>query len=341
MVWLLLVVTLLVSVAASIVFDCGRVPTAPGDRRNNKSRVVVAHWNVEWLFADRWERRWQSAEEAQQHLFAVADAIAAHPEVDIWHLAEVEDCAVLRQVARADPTLAAFLVRGTDSATGQQVGILSRVDPVALFRSDARARYPVAGTMCGSSRSGTSGVSKHLVAHFRPSVFPAFSLIGAHLLAHPSDPDRCVQREAQATVLQSLIQKELAHTAHVAVVGDFNDYDSVIMDARSSKSISQTLALMKDAIQELPGDELHNAAMHVNQSLRYTSYRNEENLCAPPQHSSTAIDHILLSTSLARLVTDVRFGTRAFDAPCRSSRMFSDHWPVFVTLTANGEAREL
>ena len=46
----------------------------------------------------------------------------------------------------------AYLVPGTDHMTGQNVGILSRIDPSRdLRRIESRKLYPVPGSTCGAS----------------------------------------------------------------------------------------------------------------------------------------------------------------------------------------------
>jgi hypothetical protein len=114
-------------------------------------------------------------------------------------------------------------VLGTDTATGQNVALLTRIDPSnSLSRSEERVEYPVQASACGYKKGGkgqkrgakldSSGVSKHFIARFTlpnpicnqlssscsaPSL--DISLIAAHLVAKPVDPRACAQREAQAT----------------------------------------------------------------------------------------------------------------------------------------------
>ena len=60
-----------------------------------------------------------------------------------------------------------YLKKGTDSSTGQNVGLLTRVDPlVSLYRSEARYDYPVYGSKCGYTGTGSTGVSKHYITEF-------------------------------------------------------------------------------------------------------------------------------------------------------------------------------
>ena len=92
---------------------------------------------------------------------------------DIVSLEEVEDCAILQRLAdalaaRGQKGYVPYMVKGTDTSTGQNVGLLTKVDPVAdLSRTEARAAFPVEGNQCGYSGSGgTYGVSKHYRTKF-------------------------------------------------------------------------------------------------------------------------------------------------------------------------------
>lgn len=332
--WLLVVV---VGLASALSFDCDAAPASPEDRRPNATRLVVGHWNVEWLFLSRWDRRWASREEAEEHLAAVA-AVIRTSNVDVLHLAEVEDCSVVRRLAAAvarlgDSSYRGYLVKGTDTATGQNVALLTRVDPVAgLWRSGARASFPVAGSACASEREGSTGVSKHLVAVLQPRGFPRLSVVGAHLVARPSDPSRCAQREAQSVVLQGVVA-QLLRDGPVVLLGDFNDFDGAVRDARASRPMARTLALLKDAVPARPGDELTNVARLVAPQDRFTAYFDPapvRGTCRPARASSSSIDHILASTDLD--VGSVAFRNAAFPPPCAGAAPVSDHWPIFATL---------
>ena len=57
-------------------------------------------------------------------------------DADIVHFNEVEDCRVLRLLMDMLPGhgYRAYLVPGTDNMTGQNVGVLTRIDPPATYR---------------------------------------------------------------------------------------------------------------------------------------------------------------------------------------------------------------
>ena len=98
--------------------------------------------------------------------------------------------------------------------------------------------YPIASTTCNSTYTGSYGVSKHYISTFNVggSKIAVFSM---HLLAFPDDQNRCVQREAQATVMQQAITPYVNNGYEIIVIGDLNDFDSSVIDANGNKPISQ------------------------------------------------------------------------------------------------------
>jgi hypothetical protein len=123
-----------------------------------------------------------SKSEAKSHIEEIAKQLD-ELDADIFHLAEVEDCEALSLVKDAMQNGAQykiFFVQGTDSATGQDVILLSRVDPSdKLWRTSARASYPLANSECGyDDAARDTAASKHLFAKFKVDNFPEFLLVG-------------------------------------------------------------------------------------------------------------------------------------------------------------------
>jgi hypothetical protein len=305
------------------------------------------------LFLSRFDKRWSSYAEAERHLDDVA-SLLANIEFDIAVLLEVESCDVLAALKTrlADPNIEYYLVPGTDSATGQNVGMLTRVTPddPGLFRTSSRADYPELGpdaNLCGYSSSdapsGSSAVSKHAMAYFSleaPESGPALPsplfLVGAHLLAFPDEKERCLKRQAQASVLAAEVRERLDEVGGVILTGDFNDFDGTVLDIRGSLPISTVLEQLKDVDEEKPGDELLNAASHVDEDQRFTAYYSPGS-CRPADSGSSSIDHVLLSSSYAKHVVSVEM-LHEYPPPCASQGgLYSDHWPVRVVLSATEE----
>jgi hypothetical protein len=66
-------------------------------------------------------------------------------------------------------------------------------------------------------------VSKHQYTTFNVSgLDKPIALVGMHLLAFPDDKTRCLQREAQATVLAELTATLISQGNYVVLLGDMN-----------------------------------------------------------------------------------------------------------------------
>jgi len=137
---------------------------------------------------------WKTESEARLHIRALAQVVE-RLSPDILIMEEVEDCYVVKELNKLIPKLgyAPYVLRGTDTATGQNVGLLTRVDPVEdLKRTTNRVEYPISGNKCGYSGSnGDYGVSKHFYTRLHLSgVNKNIFLVAGHFLAFPDRTDR-------------------------------------------------------------------------------------------------------------------------------------------------------
>ena len=169
------------SFITSFVFADTECPvvTSIGDRRTDKNKLRLVQYNVEWLFIDYYAGMdcpgkgctWHSLSDAEKHMTYVTN-VTRTLNPDIIHFCEVEGCDELNMVKTIlnenELTYMSYLKRGTDTSTGQNVGMLTKIDPVvSLYRSEERISYPIHGTQCGNtSASGTTGVSKHFITEF-------------------------------------------------------------------------------------------------------------------------------------------------------------------------------
>jgi len=313
---------------------CKTAPAVPKDTRPDKTVLRVGTFNCEWLFLDNWQKNWPSREEAVEHLHLIADVLRIL-NYDVLNLVEVESCNVLQQLIAAigDSSYRAYLVPGTDTATGQNVALLTRVDPIEdLWRTANRIDYPIPGSTCGYSGTGTYGVSKHYFTRIHPENFPVIFLAGAHLLAFPDRTDRCSFREAQATVLKDIVLREVKKSEEFIVFGDLNDWDGSVLDVVSSRPISKVLQILKDIDPTAPGDELHNIGIIAPQGDRFTAYYSPSS-CKPKNLGSSSIDHMLVSADLLKMASAGNpFKTSLYNAPCATQLPMSDHWPIQVVL---------
>ncbi|KAI8816404.1 Endonuclease/exonuclease/phosphatase [Fimicolochytrium jonesii] len=329
---------------------CSEAPTTPGDRREDKTVLTIGNFNAEWLFLDggtgglRCPGRscpWKNKAMALDHMNHVAQTIASLGLPDIIHLSEVEGCNALDELIKVlendhgagQGTYRGYLVPGRDTALGQQVALITKIDPTDhLTRTDDRIIYPVPGSTCGFTKPGTpsrlQGNSKNYIARFVVNGV-GITLGGTHLIAYPDKRDRCEKREAQAQVLSQAIQAQLSSfpSDEVIIMGDFNDYDDQIIDAAGviDTPISQAL----NHLRTTTSPPLFNLA-HTwhNQSERYTNWYDRNGDCVDgggDEH--VLIDHVLVSAGLRGRLMESR--------PVHKYKNFcgtvdSDHWPIYA-----------
>jgi exonuclease III len=319
--------------------ECPTV-TSIGDRRKDKNSLRLVQYNVEWLFIDYYSAMdcpgngctWHSVSDAQTHMSYVANTIKTL-QPDIINFCEVEGCDELNMLKdQLDSSYNPYLKKGTDTGTGQNVGMLTRMDPlVSLYRSEEKIAYPISGTKCGSTTaSGTSGVSKHYITEFKIGTMNV-AMIGAHLLAIPTDPARCVQREAQAQVLQNIVSSYIQKGYEVILIGDMNDYDAEVLDLNSDKPTSRVLDIMKGLDGQKKGTyTLTNIATKIAQSERYSDWWDSDNNCnTSSQKDLSMIDHVLVTSNINKKITNA-YIYHGYKEYC--GKWDSDHWPVVIDI---------
>ena len=316
------------------------VDSLNNDRRENKNRLRLVQYNVEWLFMDYYSGSdcpgngctWKNASEANIHMNYVSE-IVNRLEPDIINFCEIEGCDelnLLNSLLYAGQEYMPYLKKGTDTSTGQNVGILSKIDPVtSLYRTELKYNYPINGSNCGYTGAVSStGVSKHLITEFKINGI-AIAFITAHLIASPTDPSRCAQREAQASVLQTMIQSYIADNYEIIMMGDFNDYDGEVLDMNSDAPTSRVLDILKGHYGIYAGQyELFSVAEKMDQNERYSDWWDSDNNCNTASISDySMIDHILVTPVLQEYISNV-FIYHGYDEYC--GKYNSDHYPVIV-----------
>lgn len=333
-------------------YDCPYVnQNYLNDRREDNSKLRLVQFNAEWLFIDYYSPSncpgngcsWTTLDDANYHMSLISNIIT-ELNPDIINICEVESCNELNMLideidmnkdVNATNTYNPYLIKGTDTSTGQNVGMITKIDPIVnLYRSEEKITYPIEGTKCGNtSVYGTTGVSKHYITEFSLNLESSekmnVALIGAHLLAIPTDPSRCVQREAQAQVLQNIIHTYFLKNFEVIVMGDMNDYDMETLDMNSNKPTSRVLNIIKGIEGDKAGTySLTNSAHKLDQKERYSDWYDSDNNCDTMSNKDySMIDHILVSKLLESRIKDV-FIYHSYSEYC--GKMNSDHYPVVV-----------
>lgn len=319
--------------------DCPIV-TSIGDRRNDKNTLRLVQYNAEWLFVDYYANidcpgsgcTWHTIADAKTHMSYVSNVLATL-QPDIVSLCEIEGCDELNMLKeQLGSSYNSYVKKGTDTSTGQNVGILTKVDPVvSLYRSEEKISYPISGTKCGSTTvSGTTGVSKHYITEFVLNSMN-IAMIGVHLLAIPTETSRCVQREGQAQVVQNIVYSYILKGYEVILVGDMNDYDAEVLDINSDNPTSRVLDILKGLDGQYKNTySLTNVAISIPQSERYSDWWDSDNNCnTSSQKDLSMIDHILVTPNIDKKITKA-FVYHGYKEYC--GKWNSDHWPVVIDI---------
>lgn len=333
---------LLLALFSSIAFadtECPEVKTIT-DRRSDKTKLRIVQYNVEWLFIDYYSEMncpgdgctWKNQTAAQTHMNTVVKRVQAlNP--DIINFCEIEGCDELNMLkAKLGSSYMPYLKKGTDSSTGQNVGMLTRVDPLtSLYRTEDRYNYPIPGSKCGyTGPPGSSGVSKHYITEFE---FGGMNIafIAAHLVAIPTEASRCAQREAQASVLQTVIADYIQNDYEIIMLGDFNDFDAEVSDLNSDKPTSMVLDILKGYKGDYAGKyELYNIAETIPQNSRYSDWWDSDNNCNTSSNNDySMIDHILVTDAIRKNIGDT-FIYHEYKEYCGTYD--SDHFPVVLDI---------
>tara|TARA_Y100001970_G_scaffold228967_1_gene283819 strand:- start:9687 stop:10580 length:894 start_codon:yes stop_codon:yes gene_type:complete len=292
-------------------------------------------YNVEWLFLDYYKNSdcpgngctWKNKTMANTHIQYISNVINKF-NPDIINLCEVEGCDELNMVIKnTSNNYNPYLIKGTDTSTGQNVGMLTKLDPInELYHITDTYHYPISNSKCNYNGSGNVGVSKNYVSLFKwNDINVAF--ISIHLLAYPTDHERCSKREAQAKIIENLIIDYTNKNYEIFIIGDFNDYDNDIMDINNSKPISQVLDIIKGKQNDVYN--LTNVAYNVPQKYRYTNWWDKNNNCYATMDEFVLIDHILVSDLLLSKIKDV-YIYHGYTESC--DRLNSDHYPIIIDI---------
>lgn len=286
------------------------------DKRINYDELRVATFNTEWLFAasDRWPANpRKTPEQSSRHLLEVAEVLD-EVDADMVVLSELEDIDILerlRAMMSNGQDYKCFLEPGCDNSMGQNVGLLSKIDPATpLYRITCMENYPIAESAYPLVKPGSIGISKNFVSKFHiyssDNFLHKIALFGVHLRAKPAKPLNSARREAQALALKREVDTVRAAGYDIVVAGDLNDFDTTLGES-IPHVVSKSVSTIKAS-----GGGLINPIRMINPARRYST------------RSRTLVDHILVSPTLqshsAHIYNDDRFVG------------VSDHFPVSVVI---------
>jgi exonuclease III len=323
--------------------ECQVVPTTPINRKSPiSSTFKIMQYNVEWLFLDYFGASdcpgngcsWKNESEASIHIETVSKVIS-ELKPDIVNFCEVEGCdelnALISKLGGESSEYKPYLKKGTDSATGQNVGIITKLDPnVNLFRTEEKINYPISGSFCGYTGASTlTGVSKHYFTEFKFYNHTVL-FVGAHLVAFPTDPARCAQREAQSQIIQNVIFQYISKGYEIIILGDFNDFDGEIIDANNNKPTSRVLDIIKGKFGTYKDKyELKTAEENIPQNLRFSDWWDKNGNCESTPTEFSLIDHILITPFLYDKIQKA-YIYQGYTEFCGTYN--SDHYPMIIEL---------
>jgi exonuclease III len=303
------------------------------DRRINKNKLRLMQYNVEWLFIDYYAGAdcpgegctWKNISHAEKHMNKVGELIKK-TQPDIINICEIEGCDelnILKNITSMD--YKGYLIKGSDTSTGQNVGMMTKIDPIYnLNRTDNTFTYPIEDSNCGYNGSGSTSVSKNYISYFNWNNVKV-ALIGFHLIAYPTQEDRCSKREAQAKIIEEEIIENIKKGYEIIAMGDFNDYDEEVLDINNSEPISKVLDIIKGYENDVY--ELSNLNKLVNKNDRFTNWWDKNEDCESTMDEFVLLDHILVTEKLLKMVKNVGI-YHEYDENCE--KLDSDHYPVIV-----------
>ena len=289
------------------------------DRRVDKKSLRLVQYNVQWLYVDYCIKsdcpgsgcRWKNQTYANFHLNYVADVIR-EIDPDIINLCEVKGCNELNMlIKKLDKTYKPYLIQGEDLATGQNVGMLTRIDPIInLYR--------------------TPNVNKHYITEFflynRNIAF-----VSAHLTSTKNYGPKSVRiaikiRETEAKILQNIVSEYIKKKYEVIMMGNFNDFDNIIMDAGNNIPTSNVVSILKGYGSNY---ELYNVADKIWKDDRFTKYSESTTYENYENYQTVSMaDYILISPFLRSKINSTYINRHIPNG--LESQYDSNHFPLIV-----------
>ena len=230
----------------------------------------IASFNLEWLTASVNENDrapWPNEAALEKHRKGLAHILAAEVHADVVCVLESTSRVALEKL-NAEPELKplhyrVYHLESKDDALGQDVAFMVRIP---LDR--------VSGKEVNDFRNESHDPLTKRAVIFLTVGKLKIGLLGMHLLAHPDDAKRNRKRRAQAMAATRIIRDEIVSRGYAPIVlGDLNDFDPDVKTESNNFPRDKVLHILKDFDRKKPGDELINAAGHIEpMSERYSAY---------------------------------------------------------------------
>ena len=313
------------------------------DRRTNKNKLRIMQYNVEWLFLDKSsnrkcpgeECRWKNKKNMLMHLKFVSNIIKKlNP--DIINLCEIKNYNSINGLLNYinnfyNDSYKGYFIQNKKNLHNQNVGLITKINPLCLFHSNIKTKYPVKNSTCNFEGYQIKiDFKRHYIAEFCINNINIV-LISVHLKAF-SDEKSCAKKEAQALIISNIILNyrnninNESKNYEFIVIGDINDFDNNNLDVHNNKSSSLVFDIFEKECK------LYNLNAKIKKEHRYTEmnkkyryfgnyYDNNDST-----YKFSLLDYCLVSHNLINKVSDV-FIYKDFDI---WNKYNSDHLPLVI-----------
>lgn len=304
------------------------------DRRTDPSSLTIMTYNTYFMWDGDLPEDCQSRDpikrlpwfndpgKALEHMADIA-AVIKNNDPDMVNLVELESLAALEKLNNTflkDSGYKAYMIGNNRNGVCQDVGLLTRIDPLeALARDKSRI---------DNSEGKSKGVRKNYYAKFEINSHK-IALIGGHFKAIPDDKSSKEYREIQATILSDRADTLRSEGFLPIILGDFNDFDSHTLDRNRNRSITRTLKILRGGNTKTRQDDLLNVMQLISQPDRYTAVYDHDRdglLESYDPDELSAIDHLLIDRQLTP------FLERAYIDHTAPLNKHLDHRPIVTIL---------
>lgn len=204
--------------------SCWRVPLEKEDRRKNKKKFRLISIDTNRMFLNGGSGiiqcpgigcQWKTKKDSLKHLKEIAFFIKKI-DPDFVHLSGIEGCSALRLLFKeigSDYGLKPYMISGEDKITGQNVGFLTKIDPVSdLKRNEKKSFY------LDRTELYCSGLSRNYMIRLNIGKQDLF-IIGVQM---DHDPISKEKKQTQIEILMNSIEKRKKEEL-VCVLGELSE----------------------------------------------------------------------------------------------------------------------
>ena len=306
------------------------------DRRFNKNKLRLVQYNVEYLFLDYSNIKkcpgqgckWKSQKDMLMHLEFISNIIKKlNP--DIINLCEIKNYNSIYGILNFinnfyNNSYKGYFVENKENLEGLNIGLITKIDPVCLYRTDLKSIYPIKNSNCNFKDKNTNtDLKKHYIAEFYINNINII-LIGVHLKAFFNE-ETCAKKEAQSLIIHNIILNYKNNINYkdknyeFIVIGDFNDFDNDTLDVNNNKSNSLVFDILEKECK------LYNLDVKIKKKNRYSEKYDDPNDNSN-DFKFSLLDYCLVSHNLINKVSDI-FVYKDFNI---WDKYNSDHLPLVI-----------